>query len=117
MVSPWLTSSAWKEAASHLTKRAADVVGHPLFQQTAVDGANKVLHRFIIFKTFLTVVLLISAIAVSASYCKAHDKTRKKRVMFFADMWVGEQVGVMGTLVILWLPTLLFLVALKIFAQ
>lgn len=101
------------KARDYVTGHSQQIASHPLFQETVLQGTNHFLHNVIIFKACLTALILISAIAVSASYCSAHNPTKKKRVTYFSDLWVGEQIGVIGTLVIIWLPTVLFLVLLK----
>ena len=91
------------------------LVNDAKFQSSAVKSGTELLHNFIWIKVVISLVILVGAIVISALYNKTKkgDVVAKNKLKYTSALWFGEQHGMMGTMVILWLPTLLFFIALQ----
>ena len=80
------------------------------FQTAAIGSASGLLHGVIILKAVISLTIIIGASVVAAKYNKtaAGDTVDKTKIKYTSSLWLGENGGLFGTLVILWLPTLLF---------
>ena len=80
------------------------------FHRAAASSATGLLHNVIIVKALLTAVLLIGASIVAAKYnsTRAGDLLAKTKIKYVSSLWFGQNTGLFGTLVILWLPTVVF---------
>lgn len=100
-------------ARPYMSSDMQAIVNNPLFKSVAAKSALQFLHKIMILKGLITVVVLVAAISVSARYSMVHTPAAKKKILYYTDLWVGQQSGVISMLVFLWLPTLVFLVAMR----
>lgn len=88
----------------------------PALQAATFHSGGQLLHNVIIIKFVITVIILIGAVTTSTLYNKtrANDTVSKNKLKFASDVWFGEQSGLVGTMMILWLPTLLFFTLVRL---
>lgn len=93
----------------------AKLLQNPDFINRASKSGFHMLHNVMAIKIVISLVILIGAVVISALYSKTKkaDLVAKKKLKFTSELWFGEQSGLVGTMIILWFPTLLFFIALR----
>lgn len=100
-------------ARPYMSSDMQAIINNPQFRSVAAKSAVQFLHKMMILKGLITVVVLVAAISVSARYSMVHNPAAKKKILYYTDLWVGRQSGIISMLVILWLPTLIFLIGMR----
>ena len=90
------------------------LLNDPAFIKTAKSAAMHFLHVVMIVKGVITACILAAAIYVCVMYQRTDDPIAKQRLLFNAGLWIGQQSGVVGTIVFLWLPTLVFFLGMRL---
>lgn len=75
------------------------------------------MHNVIIMKAIISLIIIVGAIVVVVLYDKTKpgDLVEKNKIKYSSSLWLGDNSGLFGALVILWLPTLLFYALLSVF--
>ena len=94
----------------------AALVANTKLHGAAAKSGHMLLNNMIAVKALISMAILIGAVTISALYnkTKAGDQVSKNRLKYISQLWFGEQSGMAGTMVILWLPTLLFLTCMQL---